>query len=46
MNRLRIISGGQTGGDQADFDWAIKNGIPYGGWCPKGRGVEDILFDA
>jgi len=32
-----IISGGQTGVDQAGLDFAIENGIPHGGKCPKGR---------
>jgi hypothetical protein len=33
----KIISGGQTGADQAALDVAIELGIPYGGWVPKGR---------
>lgn len=33
----KVISGGQTGVDRAALDWAYKNGIPHGGWCPKGR---------
>lgn len=37
----KIISGGQTGADRAALDWAIANGIPHGGWCPKGRLSED-----
>src|SRR6476660_5622462 len=41
MARIRIISGGQTGADRAALDFAIDNGIPYGGWCPKGRLAED-----
>jgi hypothetical protein len=28
----KIISGGQTGADQAALDAAIKMGIPHGGW--------------
>jgi hypothetical protein len=36
-----IISGGQTGVDRAALDWAIANGIPHGGWCPKYRLAED-----
>jgi hypothetical protein len=39
--RLKIISGGQTGADRAALDWAIENGFPYGGWCPAGRLAED-----
>jgi arabinogalactan endo-1,4-beta-galactosidase len=38
---LKIVSGGQTGADRVGLDWAIKNGIPHGGWCPKGRRAED-----
>jgi hypothetical protein len=37
----KIVSGGQTGADLAALDWAIANGIPHGGWCPKGRIAED-----
>src|ERR1019366_2064013 len=44
--RLKIISGGQTGADRAALDWAIKNGILHGGWCPKGRRAEDGPIDA
>lgn len=37
----KIISGGQTGADRAALDFAIKHNIPYGGWLPKGRKIED-----
>ena len=37
----KIISGGQTGADQAALDAAIKLGISHGGWIPKGRITED-----
>jgi len=37
----KIISGGQTGADRAALDFAIKRGIPHGGWIPKGRKTED-----
>jgi hypothetical protein len=36
----KIISGGQSGADQAALDAAIKLGIPHGGWIPKGRLTE------
>jgi len=36
----RIISGGQTGADQAALDVAIDHGIAHGGWVPKGRRTE------
>jgi hypothetical protein len=37
----KIISGGQTGADQAALDATIKLNIPHGGWIPKGRITED-----
>jgi hypothetical protein len=37
----KIISGGQTGAARAGLDDAIKKGIPYGDWIPKGRKTED-----
>lgn len=37
----KIISGGQTGADQAALDVAIKFNIPHGGWIPKGRLTEN-----
>jgi len=42
----KIISGGQTGADQAALDVAIKLGIPYGGWIPKGRLTEKGALDS
>ncbi len=41
----KIISGGQTGADRAALDFAIANGMPYGGWLPKGRKTEDGTLD-
>ena len=38
---IRIVSGGQTGVDRAGLAWAIRRGLPYEGWCPKGRRAED-----
>jgi hypothetical protein len=40
----KIISGGQTGADQAGLDVAIELGIPHGGWIPKGRKTEERVF--
>ena len=37
----KIISGGQTGADQAALDFAIQYNIPHGGWIPKGRLTEN-----
>ncbi len=39
-----IISGGQTGADRGGLDFAIKNGIKHGGWCPLGRIAEDKVI--
>ncbi len=36
----KIISGGQTGADQAALDGAICLGIDYGGWLPPCRMTE------
>jgi hypothetical protein len=36
----KIISGGQTGVDQAALRAAQKAGLPCGGWCPPGRACE------
>lgn len=36
----KIISGGQTGADQAGLDVAIHHGIPHGGAIPRGRLTE------
>ncbi|HDI59605.1 MAG TPA: hypothetical protein ENF48_04475 [Desulfobacteraceae bacterium] len=41
MQITKIISGGQTGADQAALDAAIELGIDHGGWVPKGRLTED-----
>ena len=36
-----VISGGQTGVDQAALRAARALGIPTGGWAPRGRATED-----
>ena len=41
MNKLRIISGGQTGVDRGALDAAMELGIEHGGKCPQGRLAED-----
>ena len=38
----KIVSGGQSGADRAALDWAIRHGVPYGGWCPLGGLAEDL----
>ena len=42
----KIISGGQTGADQAGLDVAIELSIPHGGWIPKGRKTENGILPA
>jgi len=42
----KIISGGQTGADQAGLDVAIDLNIPHGGWIPKGRKTENGTLPA
>lgn len=44
MTIKKIISGGQTGADQAGLDVAIKHGIPHGGAIPKGRMTESFVL--
>ncbi len=39
--KLKIISGGQTGVDRAALDAALESGSSAGGWCPEGRQAED-----
>ena len=41
MSIKKIISGGQTGADQAALDVAIKYGIDHGGWISRGRKTEN-----
>ncbi len=41
----QIVSGGQTGAERAALDWAIRNGVKHGGWCPLGRRAEDGALD-
>jgi hypothetical protein len=43
---FKIVSGGQTGADQAGLDWAVSHHIEHGGWCPKGRRSEDGEIDS
>ena len=37
----KIIAGGVTGTERAVLDYALSQGIPCTGWCPKGRITED-----
>ena len=45
IRNFKIVSGGQSGVDRAALDFALKNYIPCGGWCPKGRLAEDGRID-
>ena len=40
----KIVSGGQTGVDQAGLFIASEVGLPIGGWCPKG-GLDERGFN-
>ena len=39
---FKIVSGGQTGIDQAALAAAVAAEVPYGGWVPKGRRREGM----
>ena len=43
---FKIVSGGQTGIDQAALAAAVAAEVPYGGWVPKGRRTEAGTLDA
>jgi hypothetical protein len=38
----RIVCGGQSGADRAAVDFAVSNGVPYGGWVPRDGWAEDF----
>ena len=40
MDKIKIISGGQTGVDQGALDFALDHGYECGGFCPRGRKSE------
>jgi hypothetical protein len=42
MSTISIRSGGQTGVDRAALDFALRAGLSYGGWCPRGGWAEDF----
>ena len=47
MGKLKkVISGGQTGVDQAALRAAKDCGLDIGGWCPPGRACESGLIPA
>jgi hypothetical protein len=41
----KMISGGQTGADRAELDFAIETGLEHGGYVPRGRKAEDGRID-
>jgi hypothetical protein len=41
MPAIVIRTGGQTGVDRAALDFALRRGLPYAGWCPRGGWAED-----
>jgi hypothetical protein len=43
---IKIISGGQTGVDQAALKAALDLGFEIGGWCPPGRICENGLISS
>lgn len=45
LDRIILISGGQTGIDRAVLDFCLEHDIRCGGWCPKGRRAEDGIID-
>ncbi len=40
-NKIKLITGGQTGVDRGALDAALDLNINCGGWCPEGRLAED-----
>lgn len=40
-NKIKVVSGGQTGVDRGALDAALDMNIQCGGWCPEGRLAED-----
>ena len=40
-NRIKVVSGGQTGVDRGALDAALELNLQCGGWCPQGRLAED-----
>ena len=45
-NLVKVISGGQTGVDQAALRAARDSGLQVGGWCPPGRECEAGVISA
>jgi hypothetical protein len=45
LDRITLVSGGQTGIDRALLNFCLNHGIRCGGWCPAGRKAEDGPID-
>lgn len=45
LDRVMLITGGQTGVDRAMLDFCLDHGMRCGGWCPEGRKAEDGAID-
>lgn len=43
---LKIVSGGQTGVDQAGLEAAVELGLDFGGWAPHGWIAENGMVPA
>lgn len=45
LDRIKLVTGGQTGVDRAMLDFCLDHGIRCGGWCPENRLAEDGTID-
>ena len=45
LDRIKLVTGGQTGVDRAMLDFCLDHGISCGGWCPENRKAEDGTID-
>jgi hypothetical protein len=45
LDRIKLVTGGQTGVDRAMLDFCLDHRIRCGGWCPEGRKAEDGIID-
>lgn len=43
---ITLVSGGQSGADLAALRFAVRHGLPHGGWCPRGRKQEYGIIPA
>ena len=45
LDRLKWVTGGQTGIDRAVLDFCLAHRLPCGGWCPEDLQAEDGPID-